>query len=165
MGFRDYFMGQLIKAREKEKAKYPEEASSGKLEPFLPMAARLSLLLDGIKLIGSGNGAGALASVVALYYFKDRNELHAPLKIAAIIFLSGVLLFAITTLAYMSGLTGAAEFAEKYGAKEPKDVPVHGLNRGADAVIALNIAVLAGFASLVCFFVGTVIGLYAVATY
>jgi hypothetical protein len=38
---------------------------------------RFALLLDGIKLIGTGNGAGSLGSLAAMYYFLSRPELHA----------------------------------------------------------------------------------------
>ena len=44
--------------------------------PIFTEAARFSLLLDAMKMIGAGNGAGALGSVAALYYFAARRELH-----------------------------------------------------------------------------------------
>src|SRR5258705_8197862 len=63
---RDRFMQGLMKWQAKQGTSEKPYDHQG---PIFTEAARFSLLLDGIKLIGTGNGAGAFASVAALYYF------------------------------------------------------------------------------------------------
>lgn len=163
MFFRDWFMGKLLKAHAKQKAKFPDEPE---LEaPHLTSAERLSLLFDGIKMIGSGNGAGALASVAAMNYFSSRADLHLPLKIAAIIFLAGLLVFALTIFGCIRGLSASMEFIERYVTPDAKNVSARALNRVADALIVLIFSVVGAFVSLACFFSGTAIALYALITF
>jgi hypothetical protein len=130
--------------------------------PVLTQAARLLLLLDGIKLIGTGNGAGALASVAALYYFSARSELHLPMKIAAIFFVSGLLVFALAVAGYVSGLIFAAIFFEEYASSnDGANVPVQALNKGIDGLMLLGFSLGGAVLSWGCFLIGLFIGLYA----
>jgi hypothetical protein len=157
---RNRFLLNLLKSQ----AKQPPEMSgaSGPIDQILSAKDRLSLLLDGIKLIGTANGAGALASLAAMYYFFSRPELHVlPVKIAAVIYLVGLLLFAVGLFGYIWGLTAFSDFADKFrAATDPKSVSERFLDRGLDALIVLVTAGLGLAASLVCFLVGTAIGLY-----
>jgi hypothetical protein len=101
-------MMALLKARVKAEAKArakdpnwkPEEERS--IEPLMDIAARFALLFDGIKLIGSGNGAGALASLAAMNYLASRPELQFSIKIAAIAYCVGLLIFAVPLSATLS---------------------------------------------------------------
>jgi hypothetical protein len=73
MGLRNWIMGRLLRAH----AKLPKEPDSIKTGDYiLTGAARVTLLLDGIRLIGSGNGAGALAAVAA-YWSRTRLVAYA----------------------------------------------------------------------------------------
>jgi hypothetical protein len=106
---RDRFMQGLMKWQAKQGTS--EKPYEG---PMFTEAARFSLLLDGIKLIGTGNGAGGFASVAALYYFSSRPELHLLIKIAAIFFVVGLLIFAVAIAACVLGLSAATRFVDQY---------------------------------------------------
>src|ERR1700751_5477334 len=111
MALRDRFMSALIKSR----AKHGESGENTALEgELLPRPARMAMLFDGIKLIGTGNGAGVLGAVAAMYYFSARPELHFPMKVAAILFGIGLLSFALSVTAFLWGLFAALNFWDAY---------------------------------------------------
>jgi hypothetical protein len=131
--------------------------------PVFTEAARFSLLLDAIKLIGTGNGAGTLGSVAALYYFAARPELHGPMKAAAICFGAGLIAFALSVPAYIHGLFAATNFIDSYTpVKDASKVSWAAVNRGIDGLMAMVVSLLGALLSWVCFIIGTLIGLYAV---
>jgi hypothetical protein len=119
-------MRRLIEWQTAQGDRNPRSAET----PIFAPAARFSLLLDAIKLIGTGNGAGVLASVAALYYFASRPELHLPVKLAAVFFGVGLLVFAISVTSkslrqaarpFSSGYFGSVNWAcanESYGDRE-----------------------------------------------
>jgi len=157
MAIRDKLMNALIAMRDR----YPDGPARESTERYFTSAARLSMLLDGIKLIGKGNGAGALASVAAMNYFSDRAELLLPIKCAAIVFFVGLLVFALAIAAYIMGLLNATGFIDKYAHVEDKTtIPTHALNSAIVGIAFLFFSLLATGASLISFFIGTAIGLY-----
>lgn len=157
MSRRDWFMQRIDKWQAQQGS--PNASNQG---PILTQAARFSLLLDGIKLIGTGNGAGALASVAALYYFSSRFELHLPIKIAAIFFVVGLLIFAIAVGAYVKGLMAATSFVDQYTpVTDAAKISDQALNSGIDGLMLLVYSLFGALLSWVCFFIGIAIGLYA----
>lgn len=129
--------------------------------PIFAEAARFSLLLDGIKLIGTGNGAGAFASVAALYYFSSRPDLHSLIKIAAIFFVVGLLIFAVAVGAHVLGLSAATRFVDRYApVTDAAKIPDQALNSGIDGLMALVFSFFGAALSWGCFFIGIAIGLY-----
>ncbi len=160
MSRRDKFMQAVDKWRTKQR--WPETPSDHQ-GPIFTEAARFSLLLDGIKLIGTGNGAGAFASVAALYYFESQPGLQWPIKLAAILFVVGLLIFAIAVGGYILGLTAASRFIDEYAPyKDRTKIPDHALNRGIDGLMLLVASLAGAVLSWGCFFVGIAIGLYAI---
>jgi hypothetical protein len=159
MALRDRFMQSLLKWKERH-----PDIDSGRDVPFaLKDAERLALLFEGIKLTGTGNGAGALASVAAMYYFNARPELQFAIKIAAIVYFVGILVFAISLFGYIMGLSGTTTFLEKYGpATSGSDVPDKALNSAIDSLMVLVGSLIGALFCLACFVVGTGIGLYAI---
>jgi uncharacterized membrane protein YczE len=138
---------------------------SGGEAPIFTPAARLSLLFDALKLIGTGNGAGLLGSIAALSYFASRAaELHAPLKASAIFFILGLLVFALSIGAYISGLLIHTSFLDGYVVPHTdlSKVPLQSLNRGVDGLMLLTASLMGAALSWCCFIIGTFIGLYAV---
>jgi hypothetical protein len=161
MALRDWFMRRLMEAVAKHSMS-PEATKA--FEPPLTPTTRLTVLLDVIKLIGTGNGAGAFASLVAMYYFaSSRPELQYSIKFAGVVYFVGLLVFAFGLLCFIWGLTTVETFGiQVTAAAEPKKIPDHILNRIIDGLIALATAFYVLVTSLVCFFVGTATGLYAV---
>jgi hypothetical protein len=144
-----------------------EKSQAGGGKPFegpaFTTAARFSLLLDAIKLIGAGNGAGTLGSVAALYYFASRPELHGPMKAAAICFGAGLIIFALSIPAFIFGLFAATDFLDRYTpVTDASKVPWAAINRGIDGLMFASVALLGALLSWTCFMIGTSIGLYAV---
>jgi hypothetical protein len=130
--------------------------------PIFTEAARFSLLLDGIKLIGTGNGAGAFASVAALYYFSSRPEVHLLIKVAGIFFVVGLLIFALAVGAYVLGLSAATRIVDQYiPVADAAKIPDQALNSGIDGLMALVFSLFGAVLSWGCFFIGIAIGLYA----
>jgi hypothetical protein len=159
MAFRDRFMRRLI---EWQAAQGDRNRQSTEPPVFAP-AARFSLLLDAIKLIGTGNGAGVLASVAALYYFASRPELHFPVKLAAVFFGVGLLVFAVSVTAFVHGLVAITGFYDDHGPfKEPSRIPSQALDHGINGLIFLALSLLGSLASWACFMIGTSIALYAI---
>jgi hypothetical protein len=160
MGLRDRVMRALINAQ----AKYSIPPGESKpVEPVMTLAAQLTLTFDGIKLIGTGNGAGAFASLAAMYYFTARPELQLFIKVAGVVYFVGLLAFALGLFGYLWGLITVSDFSARIAAvTDPKKIPEQVLNRAADGLIVLLAAGVGLIASLICFFVATAIGLYAV---
>lgn len=160
MSTRDRFMQGVMKWQAKQGTSEKPYDHQG---PIFTEAARFSLLLDGIKLIGTGNGAGAFASVAALYYFSSRQELHLLIKVAAIFFVVGLLIFALAVGAYVLGLSAATRFVDQYTppVADAAKIPDQALNSGIDGLMALVFALFGAALSWGCFFIGIAIGLYA----
>ena len=156
MGLRDWFMNKLMRVQARE----PTWGSPKPVQALLTDAERLSLVLDGVKLIGTGNGAGALAPLAAMYYFAQRPELQTTIKVGAVFYLVGLLIFAMALLGLIYGLTTISTFAEKL-ASQGEEIPEPALSRGIDALIVAFSSAFGLLASLACFFVGTAIGLYS----
>lgn len=159
MGLRNWLMNRLMRAQAKEAA-WPEQKP---VEPLMTNAERLSLVLDGIKLIGTGNGAGALASLAAMYYFAQRPELQASIKVGAVFYVVGLLIFALALAGFIFGLGNLTTIGEKFAALTQKEerIPERALNQAIDTLIVLFCSAFGLLASLACFFVGTAIGLYS----
>lgn len=160
MSRRDRFMRGLLKAQMKS-GNFPDQSGEAPTL-ILTDAARLSLLFDGIKLIGTGNGAGALAAVAAINYLSSHSELRLPLKAAAVLFLTGCLIFALTIVGYILGLSATTSFVEKQAKNEAGKIPSKEMNKAIDGLMLLLFSLIGAIASLSCFFVGTSIGLYAI---
>lgn len=160
MALRDRFMRGLLEARAANGIL--NERSKGELgEPILTEAARLSLLFEGIKLVGTGNGAGALASVAALYYFSSKPDVQVPIRFAAIAYIVGILIFGLAVIGYVFGLISTTRFVDEFpSVADAKKIPVESLNRALDGLMLLAAALLGTLVSLACFFIGTAIALY-----
>src|SRR6266852_4314645 len=113
---------------------------------------RFALLLDGIKLIGTGNGAGSLGSLAAMYYFLSRSELHPPIKLAAITFLIGLIVIGLAVLFYIIGLTGVASFYERHGTDVSK-LPLSTLEQAMNYVVLILFSLIAAAISLLFFLI------------
>ncbi len=161
MTLRDRFMRNIEKWWTAQGA---GPGKSGGEAPIFTPAARFSLLFDALKLIGTGNSAGLLGSIAGLYYFASRAELHAPLKASAIFFILGLLVFALSIGAYISGLLVATSFLDEYVVPHTdlSKVPLQSLNRGVDGLMLLTASLMGAALSWGCFIIGTSIGLYAV---
>jgi hypothetical protein len=159
MFFHDWFMRDLKRVLKNEDLNKPQphwKPSS------VDTPARMQLVFDGIKLIGSGNGAGALASIAAMNYFSARAELHFPMKIAAIFYLSGLLVFALSILAYIFGLPRFMDFGENYSSIKAGKIPIVSRNKLINSVIGFLFSTIGMFVSLACFFIGTSVATYVV---
>lgn len=160
MALRDRFIISLMKSHAKRGGSLEgPTAGSGSI---MSDPARLALLFDGLRLIGTGNGAGALASVVAMHYFASSPHVQLPIKAAAIVYLVGVLIFGIALLGYILGLIQTTDLIDNHLAgREAKDIPWRALNRATDFLVVLTLSGFGFLVSLACFFVGTAAGLYA----
>jgi hypothetical protein len=159
MAIRDRIMNKLSEAR----IRAGEPVGGSDYDPsFFTEKDRLNLVFDGIKLIGTGNGAGALASVVGLYYFKDRVDLQFAMKLAAIAFFIGLFVHAVTLVSFVLGLSSSTALIDRAAKDKDAKIPTKALNAGIDGVIALIFAFLAAMGGLICFVAGVGLGLYAV---
>ena len=57
-----------------------------KTSDALTNAQRTTLIFEAIKLVSGGNGAGVIASLAAMYYFRDDRVVQIITKIAAILY-------------------------------------------------------------------------------
>lgn len=160
MAIRDRVMNALVEARRKA----GETVGDADYEPSaFTEKDRLNFAFDGIKLIGTGNGAGALASVIGLYYFKDRTDLQFAMKLAAIAFFVGLLIHAITLVSFVTGLNNAAAFIDRMAKeKDVTKIPTKAFNAGMDSMVRLIVSFVTAMVGLLCFVVGVGLGLYAV---
>jgi hypothetical protein len=160
MAIRDRVLNSITAAR----IKAGETVGNPDYEPsFFTEKDRFNLWFDGIKLIGTGNGAGALASVIGLYYFKDRADLQFAMKLAAIAFFVGLLIHAVTLVSFVIGISNGTAFIDRMAKeKDVTKIPTKAFNRGMDSVVVLIVAIVAALSGLLCFVVGVGLGLYAV---
>ncbi|RXG92290.1 hypothetical protein EAV90_27285 [Bradyrhizobium vignae] len=151
------FMDKLAKLQD-ERGGATADSERG---PIFGAKDRLTFLLDAIKLVGTANGAGVVASVAALYYFSSRPELHVLLKATAIAFFVGLILSSASLAAYIIGLLLAVGFIDS-GQIETKAVHTGDLNRAIWGFMMLFgsafVALLAWGLSLL----GTSLGLYVI---
>jgi hypothetical protein len=152
-------MNSLLKWREKRP---PIPGSDKEIEPWLKEEFRISILFDAVKLLATGNGAGAFAAIASMYYFSSRPELHSSLRHCAIVFLVGVLLFCVTYVGFLFGLFGAANFNDLIKKAEAKDIPWSELSKALTSVILMVVGSITGMFSLLCFAVGIGIAIRAV---
>jgi len=160
MAIRDRVMNAFIEAR----VKAGETVGNPDYEPSVfTEKDRLNLSFEGIKLVGTGNGAGALAAVVGLYYFRDRGDLNFAIKCAAIAFFIGLLVHAVTIVLFISGLSNAASFIDRMAKeKDVAKIPPKVFNSAMDSFVILILSIVTGGIGLLSFFVGVGLGLYAV---
>jgi hypothetical protein len=148
-------MQKLIAARIKA-GEQPGEGRQLREGDLLPRTTRMSMLFDGIKLIGAGNGAGTLGAIAAMYYFSSRPELHSPIKIAAISFSIGVLTFALSITAFLGGLLSTMDFGEALLALggDATKISAKDLNRAITGMMAIAASIIGATTSWVCFLIG-----------
>jgi hypothetical protein len=122
----------------------------------------LSFVLEGLKLVGSGNGAGSIAAVAALYYFGTNSALRLPLKVAGMFWVVGLFLYAVGLAAFIRGVGGLSVFNQYYQ-KDPDNIPEKTSTYGLDSLMWLMFGVFALFCSFLCFIMGLGIGIYTMA--
>jgi hypothetical protein len=106
---------------------------------------------EGLKVLGTGNGAGTLAMIAALHTFADHTALLPWLKIAAIVFAIGVILFALAYFAF----TTAHIFIGDYTTKLDQQSTSPATMKAHDAAIGgLYVTFISALISTACFFIG-----------
>jgi hypothetical protein len=114
---------------------------------------------DGLKLLGAGNSAGLLASGASLQYFAARPEL-IWIKVAAVFFLAGILLFAVAflilTILPLAIESFLASSDKIYRVFKDMITDLQAANK-QDARVYLMF-VLTSLASFLCFIVGCLVG-------
>jgi hypothetical protein len=106
---------------------------------------------EGLKVLGTGNGAGTLAMIAALHTFADHAALLPWLKITAVVFAIGVILFAVAYFAFITAHIFIGEYTIKLDDQgtSPATMKAH------DAAIGgLYVAAISALISTGCFFVG-----------
>ena len=88
--------------------------------------------------------------------------LHLLIKVAAIFFVVGLLIFALAVGAYVLGLSAATRFVDQYTpVADAAKISDQALNSGIDGLMALVFSLFGAVLSWGCFFIGIAIGLYA----
>jgi hypothetical protein len=152
-------LNSLLKYREKNP---PLPGTDKEIEPWLKEEFRISVLFDAVKLLATGNGAGAFGAIASMYYFSGSAELHNSLRACAIVFLVGVLLFCVTYLGYIFGLFGAANFNDLTKKLEAKDLPLSEIGKAVTSVALMMLGSISGALSFICFAAGVGIAIRAV---
>jgi hypothetical protein len=113
---------------------------------------------EALKVLGTGNGAGTLASVAALHTFSDQAVILPIVKIAAGFFAGGVILFAIAYLAFTTAHIFIQDYTvklDRYGTS-PVTMKAHDAAMGG-----LYVAAATAYLSAACFFIGIGAGFIA----
>jgi hypothetical protein len=119
---------------------------------------------DGLKLLGAGNGAGLLASGASLQFFAAKLELLFWIKVGAVFFLAGVLLFAFAFLI----LTILPLAIERFLASSDKthrvfrDMITDLIATNKEDGVVYVILVATSLSSFVCFIIGCMFGAFNV---
>jgi hypothetical protein len=112
---------------------------------------------DAIKVIGAGNGAGAIAAGAALNLFSQRSEVLLWVKFGGVTFFVGVFAFA---LAFFSIHSSFFFYDEMLHATRNKDIDQ--INRYASAsTTAMNAANWFSYLGIATFFIGCLAGIIA----
>jgi hypothetical protein len=107
---------------------------------------------EGLKVLGTGNGAGTLAMVAALHTFEGHTALLPWLKISAVVFAIGVILFAVAYFAFTTAHIFIGDYTTKLdqqGTSPPATMKAHDAAMGG-----LYVAFTSALISTGCFFVG-----------
>jgi hypothetical protein len=108
-------------------------------------------LLDGLKLLGTGNGAGAIGGIAILNFLITNSKLEhiIVVKVVTGLFIGGVLSFAVSLWCFL------ASIAATIGSKE-----MHESERKV-ATAGLSISIFVAYVSLASFIIACLTGLFA----
>lgn len=112
---------------------------------------------DGLKVLGTGNGAGLLAAGAALHNFASSNGALLWVKIAGLAFFVGVFTFAIAFMFIHGAVFNFDEMLHATRRKDSSSASRHSKNSTACMMAANRLAIIATAA----FFLGMTGGLIA----
>jgi hypothetical protein len=125
---------------------------------------QVSLVLDAMKLLGAGNGAGSLGSLAAMYYFGANPSLHLFIKVGTIAFLFGALSIGTAFYLFLYGVLTIAGPRDPVNDREPVQVPQASLvSYAVKGVLSVEGAMVFGFCSFACFLLGAGTAVTAIA--
>jgi len=138
----------------------PDEWSEKQLTP-LSMFELARHWIDGLKIIGAGNGAGLLAAGAALNTFSTHQNLIPWIKAAAIVYFGGVFAFAFGLWFIHVAVFEFDEMAHSSRKQDRKGLENHSKRTTSN----MNLANTMANVGMLTFLIGTAIGFIIMVKY